>query len=340
MRLRPEQLAQALSRSLAPLYLVSGDEPLLVGEAADAIRAAARAQGFSERQVFFVERGFSWDELLNSAQSLSLFSEKRLIELRMPSGKPDKGAQMIEDLAGRPQPDLLILIVTDRLDKKATETAWVRAIEKAGVFVPVWPVETAALPQWLKARAQGMKVELASDAAQIIVERVEGNLLAAKQELEKLALLAAGRRIDAKLVEGSVGDSARYDVFQLSQAAAQGEAQRALKILVGLRSEGVEPTLILWALLREIRGLWQARERERLASSARGSGWNLAATPTSQSLSRLRKLPLARLLVQASQVDRTLKGVAPGDAWSALTALTGALAGALQAGAESGRVAS
>lgn len=340
MRLRPEQLAPSLSRALAPIYLVSGDEPLLVGEAADAVRAAARAAGYLERQVFFVERGFSWDELLTSAQSLSLFADKRLIEVRMPSGKPDKGAALIEDLAHRPPPDLVTLIVTDRLDKKVTETGWVRAIEKAGVFVPVWPVETAALPQWLKARAQAMKVELEGDAAQIIVARVEGNLLAAKQELEKLALLAQGRRIDAKLVESSVGDSARYDVFQLSQAAAQGESQRALKILVGLRSEGVEPTLILWALSREIRGLWQARERDRLGDNARGSGWNLAATPTREALARLRRLPLSRLLVQAAGVDRILKGIAPGDAWSALTALTGALAGALQAGLESGRVAS
>jgi DNA polymerase III subunit delta len=169
---------------------------------------------------------------------------------------------------------------------------------------------------------------------------VEGNLLAAKQELEKLSLLANGKPISADLVLRSVGDSARYDVFQLAEAAAAGDAERALRVLLGLKSEGVEPTLILWALVRELRGLWQARERERLRSTARGSGWNLAATPSPRALSRLKKLPLARLMVQASRTDRVIKGLAAGDAWSALTGLTGGLAGALQATADSGRVAS
>jgi DNA polymerase-3 subunit delta len=214
----------------------------------------------------------------------------------------------------------------------------VRAVEKQGVWVPIWPVETAALPAWLRARARRLHVEMEPDAAQLIVDRVEGNLLAAKQELEKLSLLAGGQPISADLVLRSVGDSARYDVFQLAQAAADGDAARALRVLLGLKSEGVEPTLILWALVREVRGLWQARERNRLRSAERGSAWNLAATPTSRALSRLKTLPLARLLRQAGHVDRVIKGLAAGDAWSALTGLTGSLAGALQATADSGRV--
>jgi DNA polymerase-3 subunit delta len=166
---------------------------------------------------------------------------------------------------------------------------------------------------------------------------VEGNLLAAKQELEKLRLLAPNEPISVDLVLRSVGDSARYDVFQLAQAAAAGDAARALHVLAGLKSEGVEPSLILWALVREVRGLWQARERERLRSDAR-SGWNLAAQPTSAALARRAKLPLARLLLQSSRTDRIIKGLALGDPWDAITALTGAFAGALQATAESGRV--
>jgi DNA polymerase-3 subunit delta len=177
------------------------------------------------------------------------------------------------------------------------------------------------------------------EAAQLIVDRVEGNLLAAKQELEKLALLADGKRIGTELVLRSVGDSARYDVFQLGEAAAAGEAQRALRILLGLKSEGVEPTLILWALIRELRGLWQARERQRLRSNAR-AGWNLAATPSPQALARIRTLPLARLLRQAHHTDRVIKGLAGGDAWTAITGLAAALAGALQASTDSGRVSS
>ncbi len=339
MRLNADQLPAALVRSVAGIYLVSGDEPLLVGESADLIRAAARTAGYADRSVFFIDRSFAWDELRHASQSLSLFAERRLFELRMPSGKPDKGAQQLTDLALQPPPDVVCLIVTDKLDKKAADAPWVKAVEKQGVWVPVRPVETAALPGWLRARARQLAVEIEPAAAQLIADRVEGNLLAAKQELEKLSLLTNGKPISADLVLRSVGDSARYDVFQLAEAAAAGDAARALRVLLGLKSEGAEPPLILWALVRELRGLWQARERSRLRSTVRGSGWNLAATPSSRALSRLKDMPLERLLALASHTDRLIKGLAKGDAWSALTGLTGGLAGALQARAESGRVA-
>ncbi|HEY2782209.1 MAG TPA: DNA polymerase III subunit delta [Steroidobacteraceae bacterium] len=338
MRLRAEQLPATLARGLAGFYLVSGDEPLLVGETADAIRAAARAAGHADRRVFFIDRGFSWDELRLAAQSLSLFAERRLFELRMPSGKPDKGAALLAEWAAQAVPDLIFLVITDKLDRKTSDTAWVQAVEKHGVWVPVPPVDSTALPAWLRARAKMLQIEIDPAACQLIVERVEGNLLAAQQELEKLGLLANGEPIGVELVRRSVGDSARYDVFQLGEAAAAGDAARALRILLGLKSEGVEPTLVLWALVRELRGMWQARDRERLRSAARGSGWNLAATPSARAIGRLRRLPLAPLLLQASQTDRVIKGLQPGDAWSALTGLTGAFAGALQANADSGRV--
>ena len=312
--------------------MVSGDEPLLVGEAADAIRAAARAAGYAERQVFFIDRSFNWDELRLASQSLSLFAERRLFELRMPNGKPDKGAALLADLAAHPAPDLIFLLITDKLDRKVIDAPWVQGIEKHGAWVPIMPVEAAALPQWLRARAKALNLEIDPEASQLILDRVEGNLLAARQELEKLGLLANGKPIDAALVLRSVGDSARYDVFQLAAAAAAGDAARALRVLLGLKSEGVEPTLILWALVRELRGMWQARERDRLHSAARGSGWNLAANPSGRALARLKKLPLAPLLLQASHTDRVIKGLAVGDAWGALTGLTGAFAGALQAG--------
>ncbi len=338
MRLRAEQLPAALARGMTGIYLVSGDEPLLVGEAADAIRAAARAAGYADRRVFFIDRSFSWDELRLATQSLSLFAERRLFELRMPNGKPDKGAALLTQLAEQPVSDLTYLVLTDKLDRKASDVPWVQAIEKHGTWVPILPVDTAALPGWLRARAKMLHIDIDPTAAQLIVDRVEGNLLAAQQELEKLKLLANGAAIDVDLVLRSVGDSARYDVFQLAEAAAAGDGARALRVLLGLKSEGVEPTLILWALLRELRGMWQARERGRLRNNARGSGWNLAATPSERAMARLKKLALAPLLIQAGHTDRVIKGLAPGDAWSALTGLTGAFAGALQAGADSGRV--
>jgi DNA polymerase-3 subunit delta len=338
MRISSDQLKQAFSKGIASSYLVSGDEPLLVDEAADAIRAAARAAGYADRSVYFIDKSFAWDDLRQASQSLSLFADRRLFELRMPTGKPDKGAAALFDLVTRPPPDLVCLVITNKLDKKTSDAPWVQAIVKHGVWLPVWPVETAALPGWLRTRARSLNIDMEPDAAQLIVDRVEGNLLAAKQELEKLALLANGARISADLVLRSVGDSARYDVFQLGMAAAGGDGERALRILLGLKSEGVEPTLILWALTRELRGLYQARERNRLRSNHRGTGWNQAATPTPQALARLSRLPLVGLLRQAHLADRVIKGLAGGDAWSAITGLTAGLAGALQASAESGRV--
>jgi DNA polymerase-3 subunit delta len=200
-------------------------------------------------------------------------------------------------------------------------------------------VGAAALPAWLAARAKRGGVEIEPGAVELIAERVEGNLLAAQQELEKLRLLANGRPITRELVEGSVADSARYDVFQLAEAASKGDAARALRILLGLKSEGVEPTLILWALVRELRGLWQAKERVRLRSSQRG-GWNQASTPSAAALARLRDMPLAGLLREASLVDRVVKGNLQGDPWTGLMSLTATLAGALQPTMLSGRVAS
>ncbi len=339
MRLSPDQLSGALERGLKHVYLVSGDEPLTVGECADAIRAAAKAAGFADRTVFFIERGFSWDELRHSTQALSLFADRRLFELRMPGGKPDKGAQTLLELATNPPPDMLTLIVTDKLDRKAADTPWVRAVEQHGAWIPVWPVSAESLPGWLERRAAALGLALEAPAARLIVDRVEGNLLAAKQELEILALLADGGAISESLVMRTVGESARYDVFQLAEAAAAGDAARALKVLTGLRGEGTEPTLVLWALVRELRGLWQARERDRTGSYGGGGGWNQAAKPTPRAVRRLPKMPLAALLQEAACVDRTIKGIMPGDPWSSIVSLTMRMAGALQATRDSGRVA-
>jgi len=336
--LSAEQLPRALARGLARAYLVAGDEPLLVNEAADAIRAAARSAGYGERAVFFVERAFDWAALEESIRSPSLFAERRLIELRMPSGKPERGAALLEALAANAPADVLGLVITDRLDRKATDSAWVRAFERSGGFVSVVPIERAALGGWLIARARTLGLTLEPAAAQLIGDRVEGNLLAARQELEKLALLAPGGTVSEALALASVGDSARYDVFQLAAAAAAGDAARTLKVLGGLKAEGVEPTLILWALVRELRGLLQARAERGRAPPA-PLGWNLAARPSARALARLERLPLERLIEQAAMTDRILKGIERADPWSALTGLAAALAGALQAGAESGRVA-
>ncbi len=339
MRVNLDQLTAALQRGLASAYLVSGEEFLLTGEAADAIRRAARAQGYADRRVYFVDKSFSWDQLRSDTQALSLFADRRLFELRLPTGKPDKGAAQLAELAANPPQDVITLVLTEKLDKKSMDAPWVQAFSQHGVWVPVRSVGEAELPAWLGARARRAGFTLDEAAAQLIAERTEGNLLAADQELAKLGLLAKEGRIDAQLVQQSVGDSARYDVTQLSTAAAEGDAQRAVHIFHGLKREGVEPTLILWALVRELRGLWQARERNRLRTGGGGSNWSLAARPSERALSRLRALPLPALLAQASEADRIVKGMAPGDAFTALLGLVAVLAGALQPPPVSGRVA-
>ena len=338
MRLKVEQLHAALERGPAPAYLVSGDEPLLVGEAADAIRAAARAAGFTDRRVFDVDRTFAWDDLREEIRSPSLFADRRIFELRIPSGKPDKGAALIAEIAARPPPDLVLLLVSGKLDRKTTDAAWVRGIAEHGVWVTAWPVPVDELPNWLRGRARRLGHDLDAEAARLIADRVEGNLLAAKQELENLVLLANGERIDLELAKRVVADSARYDVFQLAASAADGDAARALRILDGLRSEGREPALVLWALVRELRGLWQARHRRRQRAPERG-GWSQAATPSERALARLDALPLPALLAAAARADRVVKGVSPGDPWTELAGLAATLAGALQPQRVSGRVA-
>ena len=290
--------------------------------------------------MFFIERGFSWDELRHSTQALSLFADRRLFELRMPSGKPDKGAQVLLDIAAEPPPDMLTLIVTDKLDRKASEAPWVRAVEKHGAWIQVWPVPAESLPAWLERRAAALGLTLEAPAARLIVERVEGNLLAAKQELEILALLADGGAIGESLVMRTVGDSARYDVFQLAEAAAAGDAARALRVLTGTaRRGGRADTHSLGAGARAARPLAGARARSHRRVQRRAAPGIRRQNPRRVRSGVWAKCRSAALLQEAARADRTIKGIMPGDPWSSIIALTMGMAGALQATRESGRVA-
>ncbi len=330
MRATADSLPGLLAKELARCYLVSGDEPLQAGEAADLIRERARAANFTERQVFHIERGFDWSGVRHSARALSLFSARQVIELRMPSGKPERGAEALLELIEQGSPDILSIIVTGKLDQKAADAPWVRAVANRGVWIAVRGVERAALPAWLQTRAKRLGCSLESRAAAFIAERAEGNLLAAAQELTKLALLAEGAPVTLELATGAVADNAQYDIFDMASAASAGDASRALHVLDTLHAAGTEATLLLWALTREIRGLWQAHENRRRHSSERGSRWNLAASPTPAAMQRTTSAQLAQLLCECARVDRVIKGFEYGaDRWEALRALTAALAGAL-----------
>jgi DNA polymerase III subunit delta len=327
MRINTDQVANTLKKGLSPVWLIAGDEVLLTGEAADAVRARARSEGFTGRELFVTDRSFDWSELLASTRALSLFSERRIIEVRMPSPRPGKeGGAVLASLAADPGPDNLILVVTTRPEKDTWSSAWLKAIEKNGVFVQAWPVEIRRLPQWIAGRAAQHGLSFDRDAALLLAERVEGNLLAAHQEIEKLALLHAGGRIGADEVQAAVANSARYDVFQLGEAALEGDVPRALRILDGLRAEGAEPPLVLWALCRELRALADARTTPN--RPAYGAQAERRATLLKSAVRRTAGQALEPLFTAAASVDRQIKGFAKGEPWTSLTGLVAALAGA------------
>ena len=332
-QLRPEQLEKQLGAALAPIYFINGDETLIVNECADAVRNAARTRGFSERQVFSVEPGFDWDSLLAAGDSLSLFSEQRLMELRLPTGKPGReGTRVLRDYAERPAQDTVLLIISGKLEAAARRSKWVQALDKAGVSVTVWPVDIAHLPAWIEQRMRAHNMQPSRDALRLLAERVEGNLLAAAQEIEKLYLLNGSGPLGLERVTELVTDSARYDIFGLVDAALGGDALHAQRILAGLRGEGIEPVLVLWALSREIRSLaGMARELHGGAGMAQVMAswrvWDKRKPLISGVLQRIRGRQWWSLMQHCAQIDRVAKGRAAGSAWDELLQLTLRLAG-------------
>lgn len=336
MKLNPAQLGKHLQGNLAPVYVVSGDEPLLCQEACDAIRQACRQQGFSERQVFNADNQFDWGHLLQASASLSLFAERRLLELRMPTGKPsDKGVALLEYLA-RPAEDTVLLISLPKLDGSTQKSKWAKSLIEGAhcQFLQIWPVDAGQLPQWIRQRLSQAGLSASAEAVDMISIRVEGNLLAAAQEIEKLKLLAEGNQVDLATVQAAVSDSARFDVFGLIDCALNGEASHALRMLEGLRGEGVEAPVILWALAREVRLLASIAQQysqgtplEKAFSSARPPVWDKRRPLVSKALQRHSTARWAHLLRDAQQIDAQIKGQAQGDPWSGLSLLTLAICG-------------
>jgi len=318
-----------------PVYLIGGAEHLLVLEAADVFRERARELGYVERDVLDVESGFDWNRLADASRELSLFATHKLIDLRLPTGKPGReGSAAIVAYCDSPPPDTVLLITTNDWSK-AHEGAWVKAIEEIGVFVPVWPLRREELPAWIGTRMASRGVAASPDAIAWLADRVEGNLLAAAQEIDKLALLDEKRPLDVATLEASVADDARYDVFRLADAAIGGDAGRALKIVAGLRAEGEDLIPLLGWMLSQLRTL------QRLADA----GSNLAAAlrseriwPARENLYRraLRSADAAhweRCVAQAAHIDCVAKGQyldaggkSWGDGWRELERLIVAIA--------------
>ena len=329
MQLRADQLVSHLARPLAPLYLLHGDEPLLVIEAADAIRAAARAQGYTEREVLVAGPTFKWGALAFAAGNLSLFGGNKLIDLRIPSGKPGReGSEALQQYAARPCQGIVTLVTLPQLDWAARKAAWLVALARAGVAVELKAPSLSALPDWIADRL-GRQQQAAEPAAlEFIAAHVEGNLLAAHQEIQKLGLLHPPGKLGLAQVEDAVLNVARYDVDKLRTALLEGDAARCARLLDGLRGEDVAPPLLLWAFASEIRalaGLRAAQDAGRpLAAALRAERVfdDRRAAALQRALPRLRAPQLRGALLAAARIDRMIKGLVRGDVWDEFLQLT------------------
>ncbi len=327
MQIRAAQLSQHLGRGLGPLYVVTGDEPLLATEAADAIRAKARAEGYAEREVLAVEGGFNWGELRASGASLSLFASKRILELRIPGGKPGvEGGNALEAFAADLPPDTVTVITLPRLDKRAAQAGWYQALAAAGTVVEVFPVELEQLPRWVGERLARQNQSADAETLRFLAEQVEGNLLAAHQEIQKLGLLYPPGKLGFDQVSEAVLNVSRFDVFQLGDAMLAGDAARVARILDALEAEGEKPVPLLGVLAWLIRGLNKAkaaleRGADMSAALREGGFWGERQNLARRALPKLSAEGLAAALKHAAEVDRMSKGLKAGDVWDELLQL-------------------
>lgn len=342
MKIRPEQLDAVLQKGeLAPVWLLTGDEPLLVDEAAGAIRRKGRAEGVEERTAFVADKDFDWQAVAEAASSLSLFAQRRLLEVRLPTGKPGKeGAKVLTEWAERPPEDTTLVVISAKLDRSARNAKWVKALEQAGVMAEFWPVPRHQLPAWVQKRMAASGLKVSRDAARFVAERVEGNLLAAAQEVEKLRLLLGEGEVADDTIRSAVVDSARYDPFQLADAALGGETARAVRILEGLHAEGVEPPLLIWVLAREIRAMVdmaQGLARGQRLEEVTRRVWASRRSLVQKALQRHPEARWLALLREAGELDAMAKGAAPGNPWDALQRLVMGMA-SVEAGRRLGLV--
>ena len=306
MKLRPEQLSAQLKKSLSPVYFITGDEPLILEESTDLLRHHIQQQGFNEREVLHVDGSFSWEYLLECANALSLFAEKKIIELRLGSQKLNKkSSDILQSYLSNPAPDNILLITADKLDGGAKKSAWFKAIDNCGVIVEIWPVEAAQLPNWIRQRAAQTDLQLNEEAIQLLCDRIEGNLLAAKQEISKLSLLFPHQVVTADDVIASVSDSSRYDIYGLTDAALNGQAARCLSAIQQAQQSGQSFDTVC--------------QRERI--------WGKRKPLARQAAQRISTAQINLALQQCAEVDKIVKGLANGDAWLLLSAISLALAG-------------
>ncbi|WP_456379322.1 DNA polymerase III subunit delta [Thiolapillus sp.] len=330
MRLRLEQLQSHLADNLAPVYVVTGDEPLQQGEAADAIRTAARRAGYLSREILEADARFDWNRLREQASALSLFAEQKIIDLRLPSGKPGAtGSKALVEYCNHLPPDTLLLV---SLPKLPLTSKWMKALEQAGVIIQIWPVDERQLPRWVQQRMRLAGLQEEPGVAEMLAELTEGNLLAARQEIDKLALLFGKEKITQEQAASAISDSSRFDVYSLVDAALAGKTKRCIHIISGLAGEGIPPPVVLWALAREVRALNAMAQDVAAGASVqqalgRARVWKSRIPLVSAGLKRLRARQWAELLQQCQLADATIKGAMPGDPWLLLEQITLGIAG-------------
>lgn len=321
MHLKGDQLAAHLERDLQPVYLVHGDEPLLIIEAADAIRAAARRRGFDEREVLTAIAGFNWNDLYHAAGNMSLFGGRTLIDLRVPTGKPGReGSAALQEYCARPSPDALLLVTMSEVDWRDEKSAWMGALASAGVVVKLLSPALAELPAWLAGRLRRQQQSATAEGLRFIAERVEGNLLAAHQEILKLGVLYPPGALSLEQIREAVLNVARYDLDSLREAMLAGDVARLTRTLDGLQQEGEAPLLVLWAMTEEVRllaqigaGLARCQPLDALLKDARL--WGARQGLIKRALQRVDGERAAAALVHAARIDRMIKGIAGGDVW-------------------------
>ena len=323
MQIKPQQLAGALQKGLLPIYFISGEEPQQLGELADLIRKSAKQQDYTAREIFFVDKQFDWKQLNASADNYSIFADKKIIDLRLPSGTPGiDGAKALTAYCQHLSEDALLLISAGKINKDAQKSAWFQALDKVGCIVQVWPLAGQELLRWMQDRLQQRGIIAEPAAIKILADRVEGNLLAAAQEIEKIYVLFGAGKLNTQQILDVVADSSRYDVFKLVESALSGHADKVLKIIASIKSEGIAPAIALWAITRETRILIAYK-----ASPSHGARdlflknngvWGERKQLIEAAAKKLSLYQLNLILTLGAKADRQIKGQRQGDAWETL----------------------
>ncbi|NOS74635.1 MAG: DNA polymerase III subunit delta [Methyloglobulus sp.] len=323
MQIKPQQLVGALQKTLAPVYFISGDEPQQLGELADTIRRSAKERDFTAREIFFADKQFDWKQLNVSADNFSIFSDKKIIDLRLPSGTPGTdGARALTAYCKHLPEDTLLLITAGKVTKDAQKSSWFQALDKVGCVIQIWPLAGQDLLRWIQDRMQQRGIIPEPGAVKLLADRVEGNLLAAAQEIEKLYVLYGSAKLSTQQIIDVVADSSRYDVFKLVESALSGQADKVLKIVSSLKAEGIASAIVLWALMRETRILIaykaaQGQGEKELILKKNGI-WGERKQLIDSSAKRLTHVELNNVLVLGAKADRQIKGQQQGDAWETL----------------------